>query len=520
MTLARPRSPSRWLRLVLGASIISAAVGLLATPGVEAQPVLVAAPTNLTFANQPVGTDSVPQTVTLTNPGTLLSVALVAQRVNGPFLRTSTCGFSLGPGASCSVSVAFRPLRFGNFTGNLYVDFLAPVCCEIVSVALSGSAFPVVSLSATTVNFPDRAVGAASAAQTVTLSTSVNPLTIDSIGAEGDFAQTNSCGSSVAFGTSCTISIVFAPTAAGARTGRVTISDNAFPGIQLIALAGNGTVAATPTATTTPTPTATTTAAGPTIVAHDTRYFSQTGFRIDDDTFWSYFNARGGVRTFGFPVSRTLTFLGTPAQFFQRAIMQKGPDGSPRTLNLLDPDLMPYTQINSSTFPGVDASVVGGAPVPGSPNYGTTIIDFIRANAPETFEGLSTRFYSSFIGTVTLADAFPGGGGSPNLLPALNLELWGAVTSRPAYDPTNRNFVYLRCQRGIMHFDNTKGVTQGLLLADYLKAIITGQNLPGDLDNQAKASKFYKQYDNTKPLWVARPADLSGTDLTNAFTPG
>ncbi len=261
---ARFRWASRWLRLVLGGFIISAAVGLSATPGVEAQ-ALSAAPTRLTFANQPVGTDSVAQTVTLTNPGSL-PVSLAAQRVDGPFLRTSTCGSSVGAGASCSVSVAFRPLRFGNFTGNLYVDFLAPVCCEIVSVALSGSAFPVVSLSATTVNFPDRAVGTTSAAQTVALSTSVNTLAIDSIGAEGDFTQTNTCGYIVAIGASCTISITFAPTAAGARTGRVTISDDAFPGIQLIGLTGNGTVAAAATATPTP--------AAPTTVVHDNRYFS------------------------------------------------------------------------------------------------------------------------------------------------------------------------------------------------------------------------------------------------------
>lgn len=280
-------------------------------------------------------------------------------------------------------------------------------------------------------------------------------------------------------------------------------------------------VTATPTATSTAVPTNTPSAtATPAPVPHDNRWFVQTGYRIDNDTFWSYFNARGGVRTFGYPISRTFTFLGLPSQFFQRQIMQLGPDGRARTMNMLDPDLMPYTNINGSVFPGVDAGLVSQAPLPSNPNYGTAIFDYIRANAPDQFQSLNPRFYTTFLTTVTLADAFPNGGGDPNLIPALNLELWGVPTSRPAFDPTNNNFVYLRWQRGIMHFDNTKGVTQGLLLADWFKSIITGQNLPPDLDAQARGSRFYKQYDPSQPQWVSRPADLQGTDLTNAFTTG
>ncbi|MCL4370493.1 MAG: hypothetical protein M1380_06250, partial [Chloroflexi bacterium] len=36
----------------------------------------------------------------------------------------------------------------------------------------------------------------------------------------------------------------------------------------------------------------------------DERFFKETGFRIGKDSFWDYFNRRGGVRTFGYPVSR------------------------------------------------------------------------------------------------------------------------------------------------------------------------------------------------------------------------
>src|ERR1043166_1563507 len=72
-----------------------------------------------------------------------------------------------------------------------------------------------------------------------------------------------------------------------------------------------------------------------------------------------------------------------------------------------------------------------------------------------------------------------------------------------------------------MHFDKGCGCTQGLLLADYLKSLLTGQNLPPDLAQQAQAdhSRFLNQYAPGQPLRIARPAELPGSDLTNAFVP-
>ena len=63
-------------------------------------------------------------------------------------------------------------------------------------------------------------------------------------------------------------------------------------------------------------------------------------------------------------------------------------------------------------------------------------------------------------------------------------------------------------------------VHAGLLLADYFKSIITGNNLPPDLDQQARGTKYYRQYDPTKPLSIARPNELPNSDLSNAFTEG
>src|SRR5258708_27489007 len=83
----------------------------------------------------------------------------------------------------------------------------------------------------------------------------------------------------------------------------------------------------------------------------DPRFFSQTGYRVDTDAFWNFFQQRGNARTFGYPVSRTFMLDGFQVQIFQREVMQLQPDGSVQTLNLLDSGLMPYTKINGSTFP-------------------------------------------------------------------------------------------------------------------------------------------------------------------------
>src|SRR5689334_18349731 len=117
----------------------------------------------------------------------------------------------------------------------------------------------------------------------------------------------------------------------------------------------------------------------------DPRFFSQTGYRIDSDPFWSFFQGRGGVRTFGYPVSNSFKLDGFPVQIFQRVVVQLQPDGSVATLNLLDPGLMPYTKINGSTFPAPDPSIVGQTPTVSDPDYATRIIQFTQDNAPDTF---------------------------------------------------------------------------------------------------------------------------------------
>ena len=61
----------------------------------------------------------------------------------------------------------------------------------------------------------------------------------------GDFTKTTTCGATLAVTASCTITVKFAPTAAGARAASLSIADNAAGSPQLVAVSGT---AAVPTA--------------------------------------------------------------------------------------------------------------------------------------------------------------------------------------------------------------------------------------------------------------------------------
>ena len=104
---------------------------------------------------------------------------------------------------------------------------------------------PQVSFSPTTLTFPSTSPTVAAAAQAVTLTNSGDAtLNITSISITGTnasaFAQTNTCGETLAAGANCSISVVFTPPATGAYTASVSIADNASGSAQTVNLSGTG----------------------------------------------------------------------------------------------------------------------------------------------------------------------------------------------------------------------------------------------------------------------------------------
>lgn len=113
------------------------------------------------------------------------------------------------------------------------------------SACYSAAAVPIAGLVPSSMPFGNLIVGATSSPQVATLSNSGTvTLNITSIVITGDFAKTTTCGATLAAGANCTITVTFTPTATGARSGTVTVTDNSsgVPGsTQTIALTGTGT---------------------------------------------------------------------------------------------------------------------------------------------------------------------------------------------------------------------------------------------------------------------------------------
>jgi hypothetical protein len=226
-------------------------VVLLTGTGV-AGPVASLSTTTLTFASTTVAATSPAQTITGTNTGGApLTISNVG--VTGDFAQANNCPTSLVGGTKCEISVTFTPTAPGNRYGTLTITDNAGGSPQTITLSGIGAAAPVVSLSATSLTFTSQALGSTSAPQTITLTNSgTAALTITSITVTGDFAELNTCGTGLAPTASCAINVTFTPTAAGSRTGLLTITDNAAGSPQVINLGGGGAdflVSVSPTST-------------------------------------------------------------------------------------------------------------------------------------------------------------------------------------------------------------------------------------------------------------------------------
>jgi hypothetical protein len=103
----------------------------------------------------------------------------------------------------------------------------------------SGS--PAVTLSTSSLSFPDEAPGGASPGQALTVTNSgAAALNITSITVAVNFQEIDDCASQVAVGSHCTINVTFVPTTTGNLQGAVTIADNAPGSPHSITLTGQG----------------------------------------------------------------------------------------------------------------------------------------------------------------------------------------------------------------------------------------------------------------------------------------
>ncbi|MDR3763337.1 MAG: choice-of-anchor D domain-containing protein [Acidobacteriota bacterium] len=238
------------LLLVVTASLHAQLILRVATP-TRLQTVkqsISLSPSSLSFSAQNVNTTSTAKKVTLLNSSTKsLTISSITAPAN--FGQTNNCPSTLAASASCTISVTFAPTKAGSLKGSLLVADSATGSPQAVALSGNGVAstasVATAKLSATSLSFASQLANTTSAAMGVNLSNSGSAaLTITGITITGSFTQTNTCGTSLAAGGSCAISVTFKPTAAGSYSGTLSVADSATGSPQSVTLSGAAVTAA------------------------------------------------------------------------------------------------------------------------------------------------------------------------------------------------------------------------------------------------------------------------------------
>lgn len=206
-------------------------------------PFITLTPATLVFPDQRVGTASPSQSVTLGNIGnTSLTLGSSAFNISSNFAQTNNCPASLAPKATCTVNIAFLPTQAGAFTGTLFVSSNTSGLANS-SVSFSGTGFvgaPALTLNSAGLVFNPQVIGTTSTVQAMTVTNTGNaPVTIFGETNTGDFTATG-CVQTLNPGGACSVRVNFTPTAAGARTGLVTLADSTLAGAHSFTVAGTG----------------------------------------------------------------------------------------------------------------------------------------------------------------------------------------------------------------------------------------------------------------------------------------
>ena len=205
------------------------------------------APTSLNFGAVEAGQTSAPQNVVLTNTGTAtLTITSIATGGTDPqdFHQTNNCGTSVLAGGQCTIAVTFKPTRSGTRTGNVTITDNASNSPQTVPLTGVAQTSPL-AFTPQTLSFANQPIGTTSASQTVQVQyAGTTPLVITSLGLvgqnAGDFTQTNTCGTGLPPGGSCTYTVTFTPSAAFARSSVIVMNDNAQGNVHLVGVAGTG----------------------------------------------------------------------------------------------------------------------------------------------------------------------------------------------------------------------------------------------------------------------------------------
>jgi hypothetical protein len=203
--------------------------------------------TQLGFGGIRVGASSGTQQITVSNTGTAaltISSILISALNSADFSQSNTCGTSLAIGSQCAITLTFSPTASGVLNSSISISDNAPGSPHAVTLSGTGLA-PSLSPSALGLSYPSEIITSKAAPQSLTLTNTGNEtLNISSIALSGansgDFSTSNSCGTTVLTGASCSVTTTFTPTASGLRSATLTIVDDAPGSPHTFAITGTG----------------------------------------------------------------------------------------------------------------------------------------------------------------------------------------------------------------------------------------------------------------------------------------
>ncbi len=210
-------------------------------------PASFSSPPNVTSATQPA---------TLTNTGVCpistntSSAAIINNSPSGSSaftLVSNNCPATLNAGAACTFNISFTPAALTSYSAQMQLNI--PDYGDIYSnLDGTGITAPAVSFNPASITFPSTTDGStASAMSTVMTNVGNASLTNIVITLAGTnpgyfaFSGTNNCGTSLAAGASCTISVNFTPQSSITNySATISVADNAAGSPQAVALTGTG----------------------------------------------------------------------------------------------------------------------------------------------------------------------------------------------------------------------------------------------------------------------------------------
>ena len=221
-----------------------------------ANPNLQASPAPVTFGSVTVGATSAQTTVTITNSGSGAATGVSFSNSNATefLVSANTCTASIGAGASCSLKVAFKPSLSGSRSGTLTVNRSGGAGLGIgMSGTGSAIATPGQLSMPGTLTFASQPVATTSAASSVTV-TNVGgtAVSVSSVASSNpaEFAIASNTCATVNAGATCSFGVTFTPSAAGTRSGTITLISNGTGSPQTIGASGSGTTGTPPSTVT------------------------------------------------------------------------------------------------------------------------------------------------------------------------------------------------------------------------------------------------------------------------------